>query len=1025
MQSQSLFRILPTALCLAAAVHAQTLPLKNPGFEDGTRGWSLQEWSTGEIAGTEIFADPVDPHSGKSSLCVKWREGGDNLLVNPVEFLAVKSGETYRISFWSRSAEAARVQLTVDFFDAAGKKTGKALHKRFDNDTRWRQWDYEFQAPEKAVKMRFYLRCRKVAGNFDDVAVRHIAPEPASAGKNLLKNPGFEENFKHWGQFEWSGKPAKIHYIADKTSPRSGEKCARIQWESGGDNILIGQPVRVGENKNFLLSFWAKSDVEVSHNDRVQATVRFLNAAGKEVAAARHKIFSTGNIYEEFRWSFTAPEACTSLFVYLRCRKTAACFDDVSLMESHGVHLRSCFIWLPENQLVLNIFNALPSQKSAELEVELFDRQGKQVFRGKVEAAYGADSVAAVPLGRLAPGPYKVKVYPAGDESRAATDQVLYPDTDVKWPKPYDKLKVRNNFVTELAVSDRPTELKSGRKLEFPNPRRGWVFFAFTPESDGLLQLPGKRQVQLHLRRGVPVESMQMLDEGLNQVTALTDVKLASHSITTMAEVIADEYESDAARRKFTDGLMDSYAMREFLRNSNVVQERFPNHNVLTPDGIPESERPRIAAWRASGRYTITTVTRTGFGPRWKVRPEDTAAFWLSRVGLRELDGLFIDEFGSEKADETPFFAPAVREINRQYPDKMLAAAACAAWYSHTRTNDLRAALAEGKHAYAPEQYLREQPDEGAAKNYINDFFEYARLWEKTFPGAIGNTLWCYGSCDAYAAYYGLDCFASCDYKYFLDMQFAVLVNDPVFFGQRGVVPWIIRYTRPDTLLWQAKLIRHYLIEGKRTLLSKEYGYQFDARHLTDGDCAEGLRHWRVQAAAPGSVAARSIKDYGFSRGTRNTPPAGDTVIEFRRVPGKVNRIGQTLRNLKPGKYYEVSVRTADGDDVDRDTPVMKLMTLRMTVRGAEMLPDRSAVRVYQVVPNNTRGRRRGIVGNRYDLVFRAVAPEAELVLSDEVPDIAAKSYHGQKFAPADPAQNKVIFNFVQVTELLDETGSR
>ena len=873
--------------------------------------------------------------------------------------------------------------------------------------------------------MRFYLRCRRVVSNFDDVEVRKLPTEQPSSSRNLLKNPGFEEDFKHWGRFEWSGKPGKIHYTADKVSPRSGEKCAKIQWESGGDNILIGQTVRVGENRNFLLSFWAKSEVEVSHNGQVQATVRFLNAAGKEIADAQHKIFSTSNIYEEFRWSFTAPESCTSMVVYLRCRKTATWFDDVSLIESKGVYLRSCFIWLPENQLVLNIFNALPSRKSAELEVELFDRQDRQVLRGKAEASYGADVVAAVPLGRLAPGPYKVKVHPVGEAENAVVDQVGYPDTDVKWPKPYDKLKVRNNFVTELAVSDRPTVLKSGQKLEFPNPRRGWVFFAFTPESDGLLQLPGKREVRLELHRGVPVESMQMLEEGMNQVTALTDVRLASHSITTMAEVIADEYESDPARRKFTDGLMDSYAMREFLRNSNVVQERFSNHNVLEPDAIPESERQRLAAWRASGRYAITTVARSGFGPRWKVQPKDTAAFWLSRVGLRELDGLCIDEFGSERADEAPFFAPAVREINRQYPGKMLVAATCAAWYSHAQTNDLRAALAEGNHAYAPEQYLRGQASEGAAKNYINEFFEYARLWEKAFPGAIRNTLWCYGSCDAYPASYGLDTFASCDYKYFLDMQFAVLVNDPAFFGQRGVVPWIIRYTRPDTLLWEAKLIRHYLIEGKRTLLSKEYGFQFDAHHLIDGDCAEGLKHWTVQAAEPGSVAARSIKDYGFSRGTRNTAPAGDTVIEFRRVPGKVNRISQTLRNLKPGKYYEVSLRSADGDDVDRDTPVMKLMTLRMTVRGAEVFPDRSAVRVYQVVANNTRGRRHGIVGNRYVLVFRAVAREAELILSDEMPDVAAGSYHGQEFAPADPAQGKVIFNLVQVTELLDEIGNR
>ena len=86
------------------------------------------------------------------------------------------------------------------------------------------------------------------------------------------------------------------------------------------------------------------------------------------------------------------------------------------------------------------------------------------------------------------------------------------------------------------------------------------------------------------------------------------------------------------------------------------------------------------------------------------------------------------------------------------------------------------------------------------------------------------------------------------------------------------------------------------------------------------------------------------------------------------------------------------------------------------------VVDGKSVIHVYPGVPNNTHGRKNGIVGNHHRMVFKAKSPTAELVISDEAPAIPARTYHGQPFAPADPAQKRLIFNFVQVTELLDET---
>ena len=50
--------------------------------------------------------------------------------------------------------------------------------------------------------------------------------------------------------------------------------------------------------------------------------------------------------------------------------------------------------------------------------------------------------------------------------------------------------------------------------------------------------------------------------------------------------------------------------------------------------------------------------------------------------------------------------------------------------------------------------------------------------------------------------------------------------------------------------------------------------------------------------------------------------------------------------------------------------------------------------------------------------------PQDELTISDEVPGLPALQYHGRKFAAADPEQKQVMFNFVQITELLDDAPS-
>ncbi len=841
----------------------------------------------------------------------------------------------------------------------------------------------------------------------------------ANSSTNLLENPGFEEGLKDWRLNEWSGVKGKINFTADKKEPRSGEGCAKIEWVSGGDNVLLSQRVPIAGAKSLLLTFWAKSIIQASTNDRVQATAEFFNKSGNRISKGLNEIFTTSDVYQEFSWSFSTPPETVAVNIHLRCRQTVTCFDDVKLIESYGIYIKKSIVWLPGEELVIDIYNDLKGRETTSLSIELYDNAGKLFTRGERLIKAKSADVFEFPVKGIKPGTYTLKVYPSDNPDKAIINAVVWPENNPKWPAPYEKLKVRNNFVTELFDRKNIT-VSAEEPLKFINPRLGWVFFSVRADKSGILEFPGVASISLKLESGKVTESMQFLSAGENVIRVKNIVKLDEITITTMPDVIASEFESDEVRYKFVNGLMESPGMIEFLCNSNFIMERFANGNSLAQDEIPAAHRERIDRWRATGRKTICTVSRTGIGSRWGVKHPDTEKFWMSRVGLTELDGLAIDEFANENETEIPFYDNTVKKINTKYPEKTLIAYTCPAWYAHTRTVEFRKTLAAGNHAYGPELYMREQRNEGTAKSYINTFFDYLRQWERAYPGAMRHIVWTYGSCDGYYASYVIDTFPNANYKYFLDLQFCIAANDPLFFGMRGVCPWIIRYTTPDTLAWQAKLIRHYCIEGNRTMLSDKYGYKYDAEHLKNQDCSDGLDGWEVEPAAPGSITAKKITDYGFNRGTRNTAPDGDDVILMTRVPGKVNRIAQTIVNLKPGSDYEISLRSADYDDVIADKNPLKVMPIRLTIKDAKVNKEKSIIHVYPVL-QKMKSRKNGICGNHYAVTFRATASTAKLIISDESPDIDARQYHDKPFSPVDLNQKQVLFNFVQIQEVLPE----
>src|SRR5262249_39371006 len=116
------------------------------------------------------------------------------------------------------------------------------------------------------------------------------------------------------------------------------------------------------------------------------------------------------------------------------------------------------------------------------------------------------------------------------------------------------------------------------------------------------------------------------------------------------------------------------------------------------------------------------------------------------------------------------------------------------------------------------------------------------------------------------------------------------------------------------------KLYRHYAIEGKKELLTKDPLF---LTHIQNADFEKQLEGWTLHSAEEGSIQAKSFPRYGRIEGRymglgRPADPEhiGDTFLWMKRSEKGPNTFSQPIKALQPGRLYSLKMFTCDYQDL-------------------------------------------------------------------------------------------------------------
>lgn len=555
-----------------------------------------------------------------------------------------------------------------------------------------------------------------------------------------------------------------------------------------------------------------------------------------------------------------------------------------------------------------------------------------------------------------------------------------------------------NNFVTELLnINIKPTQWQ--REYAFFNPRTGWIFVASTADvksSDRLRITLDAEDTPLILHekgKTKTLEAMRLLPAGKHTLRVHVEGKATPKTLVVRAipEI----------------GWVT-------LQNWELMQKHGIQHsvNLLVDYGRarqPEHEQ-YVQPWADAGKQWLVMCKVPGFTTEKSVTLQDSQKYWAEVLTQNpQRTGFLADEIAATQPgheESFPVWAEAVRNLKRTYPDRSAYIYCCGPILIEAEAVSLRPvfdALKETAGKLVLEAYLTEKPTREAALAHLRSRLQdETMVLEKVYPDFARHTVLAVGAFDRFGP--ELNACPHTDFRVFLDMQLQLIATDPGWRNLYGIQPYLTYHMTEETQRWFGKLLRHYCIEGKTDLLSKEYGWKYMLDHIDSPDFAEGTYgYWNLSDET--SMKHKVMLGLPYMQGrydvdTHENLLQGSSFLWTKRKADSPNVFSQEVRNLQPGKGYSVKMWVGDHNDLKTKQTIAS----SIIVENAELIPEKDVTWFYGIGVIN------GEYFTHYYRVFRARGSTARLLISDWAD---AKN-------PGGPIGQELIYNFIEVQPYLE-----
>ncbi len=567
-------------------------------------------------------------------------------------------------------------------------------------------------------------------------------------------------------------------------------------------------------------------------------------------------------------------------------------------------------------------------------------------------------------------------------------------------------IKQLNNLVVELLSTD-SIHPKPYQELTFTTPRDGWVFFSC------VAKVTGKDRV------GITVDSVESLTTNTHEKPASQEAMrfLPKGSHTLKIRCTGRPTIQNIVVRSIPELIYGDYPESSYCYNFGLYDWAFiekyiaPNVNTIVaqPRVVPWNSEI-LKSWQARGKKWIFHSYVPGHGSS-DYPLEESYNFWHSEPGMTnpQIGGIIVDEFPGNDDSRYATWAPAVEKL---YQDPAMNGKTFYPFvygspiYKGVRNRAFAETIMKHGGKFVMEYYLQEKPTMPELLDSFQVFRKDIAGWHEAYPNGAENVILGFGYMSAPRETLNTD--PSKDFKVLLDKQMNIAANDPAFMGLYGIHHWKNAYADEENNRWASELYRHYCIEGKKTMLSDKYGFTYNLNYITNPDFDEGLKGWTVSQAEEGSITSGTLPGWGWLQGRYPKGPKGDNFLLMKRSAKGTNSVSQTIRNLKPGKWYSAKMYSADYNDIRNGVSNQRSPCVCLKIDNVVISPksfDQLTTNDYDIDYRGFNDKHKAFF-NYHWLVFKAKGTTATIRICDKSNDL---------FDPGGYDGQEIMYNFVEV----------